>query len=468
MTKLDDRRAGAVLEQLDSLFVALCVTQRRLLACVREWDLGERWLDDGCRDMAQWLSGRFGMSHFIARRWVHAAHALERLPLISAALEDGVVSLDKVLELARFATHESEDGLIRWARRVSVAAVRNKAELAVRRDLVEARNHDGFRGLRWCFNDGRMGLFGEFPAAQGSAIAAAISRIAERLPELPPDLCFEGSPDSCDERIEQRRADALWALAAAGLARDPDADRATVVVHTMLGSAGALSQAGPPVPGPTMADPTVPDPTVVSVDVAASEAPGCALGCGEVVHPEIGRRLSCDARLQVVLEDRDGNAIGIGRAGRNIPAWLMRQLRYRDHGCSFPGCGTRSFLQAHHIVHWEHGGTTDLNNLTLVCCFHHKLVHEYGWRVALDDNSMATWFRRSGRRYDPGPEPPLRLDLALAPETGARSKHEINAPPSPIAARTYLPEPRSDGGPALHPSGFDDSARDRELLAAAF
>ncbi|MDQ5815099.1 MAG: hypothetical protein M3516_02205 [Actinomycetota bacterium] len=29
-------------------------------------------------------------------------------------------------------------------------------------------------------------------------------------------------------------------------------------------------------------------------------------------------------------------------------------------------------------MHWEHGGTTDLNNLTLVCCFHHKLVHEYG------------------------------------------------------------------------------------------
>nr|MBA2599672.1 DUF222 domain-containing protein [Actinomycetota bacterium] len=454
------------------------VTQRRLLACVREWDLGERWLDDGCRDMAQWLSGRFGISHFIARRWVHAAHALERLPLISAALEDGVVGLDKVLELARFATQESEDGLIRWARRVSLAAVRNKAELAARRDIVEARSHDGFRGLRWCFNDGRMGLFGEFPAAQGSAIASAISRIAERLPELPPDLCFEGYPDSSEAVVEQRRADALWALAAAGLAQDPDADRATVVVHTMLGSATAATPPGDPtMPGPTMADPTVPDPTVRSVDVAVGESPGCALECGEVVHPEIGRRLSCDARLQVVLEDPDGNALGIGRAGRNIPAWLMRQLRYRDHGCSFPGCGTRAFLQAHHIVHWEHGGTTDLDNLTLVCCFHHKLVHEYGWRVALDDDSMATWFRRSGRRHDSGPDPPLRLDIDRPSESwsGPPPQPEVGQTKGPNLERASRPDPfavtrpppMTDARPPEAES-IDEGLRDRELLAAAF
>nr|MBA2599069.1 HNH endonuclease [Actinomycetota bacterium] len=139
----------------------------------------------------------------------------------------------------------------------------------------------------------------------------------------------------------------------------------------------------------------------------------------------------------------------------------------RDHGCSFPGCGTRSFLQAHHIVHWEHGGTTDLNNLTLVCCFHHKLVHEYGWRVALDDDSMATWFRRSGRRYDPGPDPPLRLDLGPAPGTESPSRHDINAPP-PLAAGTYVPDRHMHVGPPPDASGLDESVRDRELLGAAF
>ena len=37
---------------------------------------------------------------------------------------------------------------------------------------------------------------------------------------------------------------------------------------------------------------------------------------------------------------------------------MMRQLRYRDRECLFPGCGMRRFTQAHHIVWWEHGRPT--------------------------------------------------------------------------------------------------------------
>lgn len=31
------------------------------------------------------------------------------------------------------------------------------------------------------------------------------------------------------------------------------------------------------------------------------------------------------------------------------PPWMIRQVRYRDRGCRFPGCGTNAFTQAHHI-----------------------------------------------------------------------------------------------------------------------
>ena len=38
----------------------------------------------------------------------------------------------------------------------------------------------------------------------------------------------------------------------------------------------------------------------------------------------------------------------------------------RDGGCAFPGCGTPSgWCDAHHIVHWNDGGPTDLDNLIL-------------------------------------------------------------------------------------------------------
>jgi hypothetical protein len=85
---------------------------------------------------------------------------------------------------------------------------------------------------------------------------------------------------------------------------------------------------------------------------------------------------------------------------------MMRQLRYRDQECRFPGCGARRFTQAHHIVWWEHGGSTDLQNLVLVCTFHHKLVHEYGWELGRDAGGTVAWFRPDGGRYRAGPGPP--------------------------------------------------------------
>ena len=96
----------------------------------------------------------------------------------------------------------------------------------------------------------------------------------------------------------------------------------------------------------------------------------------------------------------------ISRMSREPSSWMMRQLRYRDHGCRFPGCGARAFTQAHHIVWWEHSGRTELPNLVLVCTFHHKLVHEHGWRITRHEDGSLDWFRPDGTRYRAGPGPP--------------------------------------------------------------
>ena len=356
--------------EIDVWHAQISAGQRRLLGTIAMCDRSGRWEADGSRNMASWLAGRLGISNWAARRWVVAAHALERLPRLSDALSDGALCLDKVLELARFATPETETRLISWAHRVSAAAVRRKAELARRATLEDIREAERTRFVRWWyFDEGRrMGIEGELPAAQGAAIAAAIARVADQLPELPDD--DPGFGDASEDRRDGRRADALYVLASQTIATDADPDRATVVVHT-------------------------------TVDQGR---PGHEIEGGPVIHSEIARRLSCDARLQFVLSDRAGNALGIGRASRGVPAWLMRQLRYRDRGCSFPGCGTKTFLQAHHIRHWEDGGATDLDNLVLTCCFHHKLVHEWGWGVELA-GGMAQWVRPDGRRFEPGPGP---------------------------------------------------------------
>jgi hypothetical protein len=125
---------------------------------------------------------------------------------------------------------------------------------------------------------------------------------------------------------------------------------------------------------------------------------------GAVMPPEALQRLACDARIQVVAESDAGDAISLGRTKREPSASMMRQLRHRDRGCRFPGCGSAAFANAHHIVWWSRGGTTDLNNLLLICGFHHRLVHEHGWTVERADDGRLRWFRADGSRYRGGPE----------------------------------------------------------------
>ena len=99
--------------------------------------------------------------------------------------------------------------------------------------------------------------------------------------------------------------------------------------------------------------------------------------------------------------------IGLGRMAREPAEWMLRHLRHRDRGCTFPGHSTR-WTQAHHIRWWSRGGTTDLENLVLTCLFHHKLVHEYGWTIRRERTDQVVWLRPDGVRFHAGPAPPIR------------------------------------------------------------
>jgi hypothetical protein len=92
-------------------------------------------------------------------------------------------------------------------------------------------------------------------------------------------------------------------------------------------------------------------------------------------------RLACDARVRATLADGRGNPLYLGRTRRLVSKTLLAALGFRDqHRCRFPGCTHTRRLQAHHIRHWPRGGRTEIDNLVLLCGFHHRLVHEHGYR----------------------------------------------------------------------------------------
>ena len=129
-------------------------------------------------------------------------------------------------------------------------------------------------------------------------------------------------------------------------------------------------------------------------------------------------RLSCDASVVVMRHDADGSVLDVGRKTRSIPPAIRRALMARDPRCQFPGCTARR-CDAHHLTHWAHGGATSLDNLVHLCRFHHRLVHEGGYRIARDGAGDVRVMRPDGTPLPDVPRPPRwtarRDDSPLGP-----------------------------------------------------
>uniref|UniRef100_A0A7C4PKX2 HNH endonuclease n=1 Tax=Anaerolinea thermolimosa TaxID=229919 RepID=A0A7C4PKX2_9CHLR len=355
----------------------------QILHLICELERTRRWKAEGARDTAHLLCMRYGISAWKAHRMVDAAHALPRLPRLSEALEHGLLGPDKVLELARYATPATEQDLIGWARRVSVTTVRRRGELQERALREQAERLQRERRCTFYLSDGgrRFHLEAELPAAEGARIAAAIEQVASAIPVMP------GEEDA--RYAAARRADALVALCTYGAAG---------------GSSGAAGGegAGGKDPGTTLLLPRVRATVVLHARVGAQHRLA-ELEAGGICHPTSAERVSCTGVVEHVHEDRFGRLLSRISQRRTPPSWMVRQVRYRDGGCTFPGCGTRAYTEAHHIRFHRFGGKTTMENLTLLCSFHHRLVHEHGWKIRREASGELSWYRPDGRRHSPGP-----------------------------------------------------------------
>lgn len=360
-----------LIDGIGSTEIAVSGNRRQQLRFIREFDLRKRWEHDGARHMGQWLAAHLGISVSEGSRRTKAAHALERLPLLSEALEKGILSFEKVLQLARYLEPDTEEEEIRWSRKARLDAIKRKADVANRPTLDDVQLDEVSRYLS-LYDDqyGNLNLAGRMPAAEGALFKSAIDEMRKHVPVRPDE-----EPDE-----DRQRLDALLTLTVgrSGAAGEPT--RATVVVHADL-------------------------------DALIAADRGVEIEGGPVIAPEVASRMLCDCRLELNVHDDHGVVVGIGRADRRPPRWLRRLLEKRDGGCSFPGCGLTGFTDAHHIVHWEHGGETNLENLTLLCHHHHKLVHEFGWKVRLNEAQVAEWFRPDGSRFSPA----IRAQRSLEP-----------------------------------------------------
>jgi Domain of unknown function (DUF222)/HNH endonuclease len=370
--------------EITSLATQIHAATCRWLGLVAEYDAREGWAQWGCQSCAHWVAWQCGIVPGVAREHVRVARRLGELPLIRAAFAEGELSYSKVRALTRVENVEREQELLDLARHATASQLERLLR-AYRGVVAAERAAAGEPPERWIAfdhaDDGSVLLRGRLPAEEGALVLAALEAAQDRLAQqdVPAGTPDDGEADAPAGTRDPRRsrgearADALIALAdgylagGAGRSARTGGDRYQVVLHV---DTGALS----------------------------GEEPGgrCELEDGSPLALQTARRLACDASLVQLLE-RDGQPLAIGRKTRTIPPALRRALHARDRGCRFPGCGSRRFLDAHHIEHWADGGATELDNLVHLCVYHHRLLHEGGYRITSTAGGRILFHRRDGR-----------------------------------------------------------------------
>jgi hypothetical protein len=352
-------------DELCELAGHLAAAEAEWLAKLAAFDRRRVWATDGCRSGAHWLGWKLGFGHSTACEKVRVARALEGLPVMRAAFSRGELSYCKVRALTRVATPATEAELTETARYATGAHLARlvRGYRTVERQVSPAGDTDGpgeffFRTL--VDDDGS--LIGSFrlPPAEGATLRAAIE-------------AHESPAGDTDQDPAERSAEAVVAMAESALAAvDPEVSRWAVTVH------------------------------VTEETLVGHDPDGAAwLQDGTPLEADTALRVACDCAIERLRQGRGKVVLDLGRRQRVVSRTQRRALMARDGGCRYPGCVADRHLRAHHIVHWVHGGRTDLANLILLCGHHHWLVHDGGYDVRGNADTGVWFIDAHGDRIDP-------------------------------------------------------------------
>jgi hypothetical protein len=311
--------------------------------------------EQGSTTPIDWIRHNCHLTTGAAGGAVAVGENLEQLPESVQAMKSGEIGFAHLTVMARTANavpgRFEESRLLEKAResspgkffytcrhfRHSADPEGYAAELA---DQVENRSLSLSMG-----EDGYYLLSGLLDTVGGAAVRAALEPLAR----------MTGDDDK--RKPDRRLADALVELAE-GSMRQPQI-QVTSSVETLLGLAGA---------------------------------PAAEMEFSLPISAKTVERFACDCGVTRVLLGSESTVIDVGRSKRTVSGPARRALDARDGHCRWPGCERHAKKSAaHHLVHWIHGGSTDLDNLILLCHRHHWMVHEGKWQIVRsDDGRMLT------------------------------------------------------------------------------
>ncbi|MHB8505912.1 MAG: HNH endonuclease [Acidimicrobiales bacterium] len=335
------------------------------LAALVRFDRSRDWATDGALSCADWLIGRVRLARSTAFEKLRVAHELARRPLVAEAFAAGRVSYCAAREITRAVGADPgvDAALIDLAADATVVEVRRAVRvylLAAEQDRPPRECHR-HRGLRMVgCGDGTTRFEAVLSDLEAAELAAALEARTDHdnaehgEVSTREDFPVGGLADWEWQPWHQRQADALMDLVREHSGATCGADR--YLVHVVLDASGARLLGGEPL-----------DPTSMA-------------------------RVACDCASVTHFVGNAGEPLRLGRKQRVWSAAQRRAIAVRDRGrCRFPHC-ERTHADAHHLIAWEHGGATDVDNGILLCPHHHTMVHE-GWTVTGQVNGTLVFHR---------------------------------------------------------------------------
>ena len=386
--------AGARSRRLLELLAEQERLHAEIVKTAGEWDAQADWAVDGAVSPRCWLAHRAPVTKHQASRLISQARLCRGHEATGAAVATGAMScahLDVLAPMIR----GREPEYARCERDLLDAASTLRAD-----DFAVVAHH-----WRQAADDELAQLDA---AAMADRVALYVSKTMGGMGTVTGDLDPDGTatllealdlaapPDSGEgpeppRSVAQRRAHGLVDICAAFLAAKGRGGRAGFGLSVTMDHETAAGHA--PL-----------DPRQIRCELSR-------VGPIAVVTAE---RLACDCLIGRVAMNGESEILDLGRLQRTPNRALRRALEIRDRHCVWPDCDRPvEWCDAHHIVWWERGGPTNLDNCVLLCRRHHILCHEGGWTIARnEDGAIEVQPPRSGvvrprRRRSRRRAPPL-------------------------------------------------------------
>jgi hypothetical protein len=303
-------------------------------AVLREAQSTKMWRHFGCSSLVDYMEREMGYTPRAALERLRVANALEELPVIAGAMDQGSLSFSGARELTRIVTPETQEA---W---LGAASDKSSREIE---EMVRGRKH------------------GDLPSdAPDPSLRTKVLRFEVKLSTAALER-------QAKKKLEKERGERL----------DDDAFMRALFLRVLE----AVDDHDAALVGRDARDPTTaanrgqPDGRS-RYQIALTICKDCKRGWHDVggesveLSPSAIECAQCDGLNIGSIDDTH-----LARAKQRVPPRLRRKAIARDrHRCAVPGCRSTN-LDVHHIHELSKGGKNVLSNLITLCEAHHLALH---------------------------------------------------------------------------------------------